>query len=403
MQKGHRNYSMFEKMLKKFIIFLCFLVPFHLKGQPPSNGDEKVIDRIIKALEIPLNEQKIKSDPNRYPAKIVLAPIIAFEPAINWGIGVGSKILFKFKNSGTDTRTSNMPIAALYTLNNQIILSSGYTIFFNHENWYLEGKLRFSKFPQSYYGVGNSTQESDEEIFTFTNYLIEPLLLRRVYKKLFIGGGIRYNIITGTELEEEGDLIVEQPSGFDGSRSAGLEVAVVWDNRDNVLNAGTGSFFEFKQGFYEKTVGGTHNFQFNQFDFRTYTRPWKSREDIIAFHLFGRFAWGDVPIAEMSLLGGEESARGYVEGRYRDLNTIATQLEYRWQVGERIGFVFFGEAGDVFNQTSDFTWSNIKYGIGTGIRFKIVKKENLNIRFDYGLGLGPQTVGNFYLGIAEAF
>lgn len=394
---------MLEKMFKRLLIFLCFLLTFQIKGQTQENKDEKMFDRIIDSFEIPLNKRRAVLDPNRYPAKIVMAPVIAFEPAINWGAGVGSKILFKFKNSGDDTRTSNMPILALYTLNNQIILHSGYTIFFNHETWYLEGKLRFSKFPQSYFGVGNSTLESDEEIFTFTNYLIEPLLLRRVYKKLFIGGGIRYNIISNTELEEEGDLIVEQPSGSEGSRSAGLEIAVVWDNRDNVLNAGTGSFFEFKQGVYGKIAGGTHDFQFNQFDFRTYYRPWRSREDIIAFHLFGRFAWGNVPIAEMSLLGGDDSARGYTEGRYRDLNVTSMQLEYRWQVGERMGFVFFGEAGDVFSQPSDFTWNNVKYTVGTGIRFKIVKSENLNIRFDYGLGLGPHTVGNFYLGIAEAF
>ncbi len=380
------------------ILVLLIFLPSVCQGQG-------FIEDILELLEIPLNKKAVAEDSTRYPAKLVVSPVVAFEPATNWGAGVGAKILFKFKGSGPETRTSNLPISALYTLNNQILLQSGYTIFFNQEKWYLEGNLGFSKFPQAYFGIGNLTEEENEETFSFTNYLIEPLLLKRVYKKLFIGGGIRYNIIANTELEEEGDLIREMPTGFDGSNSAGLEVAAVWDNRDNVLNASRGNFIEFKQGFYEEAVGGTHQFRFNQLDARTYIKPWKRKDDVIAFHLFGRFSWGDVPVGELSLLGGVESARGYQEGRFRDRHTISSQVEYRLPIWDRIGMVFFAEAGDVFRNTDDLDWEKIKYGAGLGLRLKIVKSENLNIRFDYGFGFGRSNdfVGNYYLGIAEAF
>lgn len=378
------------------IFLLCYFISFSAKSQ-------RFIDKLLEKFEFPLNQKRVKKDSSRYPAKLVIAPVISFEPATNWGAGIGAKILFKFKKSGEETRTSNLPISALYTLNNQIIFGSGYTIFFNQEKWYLTGNLGFSKFPQSYYGTGRLSLNQDEEIFAFVNYLIEPLLLKKVHKKLFVGGGIRYNIITNTEVEPEGSLQAQMPSGYDGSNSAGLELAAVWDSRDNVLNAHKGSFVEFKQGFYENVLGGTHQFRFNQLDARTYIRPWAHRQDVIALHLLSRFAWGDVPLAELSILGGAENARGYQEGRYRDLNAIATQVEYRWQAGERIGFVFFAEMGDVFQNAAQLNARNLKYGLGAGLRFKIVKKENLNIRFDYGLGLGHQFQNNYYLGIAEAF
>ena len=382
--------------MKHLLIVSFLLLSIHSSAQ-------NFIDKVLDVFEMPLNKRVVQIDPRRYPAKLVIAPVLSFEPSTNWGAGVGAKILFKFKGSGEETRTSNLPISALYTLNNQVILSSGYTIFFNQEKWYLTGNIEFSKFPQSYYGVGNTTLEKAEEVFSFDRYLIEPLLLKKVYKKLFIGGGLRYNIIGNTELEPEGNLIREMPTGFDGSASAGVELAAVWDNRDNVLNAQKGSFVEFKQAFYQKSLGGTHQFRFNQLDARTYIKPWRRKDDIIAFNVFSRFAWGNVPVAELSVLGGAERGRGYKEGRYRDLNTITAQMEYRWQVWERFGMVFYGGVGDVFDRFSNIELDKLKYNTGLGLRLKIVKEENLNIRFDYGFGFGFQFTHNFYLGIAEAF
>jgi len=382
--------------LKLSVLIFFLLYPLISQGQ---NFFDKALDFFI----IPLNKDKVSQYPHTYPAKLVLAPVIAFEPATSWSGGIGAKILFKFKGADSRTRTSNLPISALYTLNNQLFISSGYTIFFNQEKWYLKGNIEFSIFPQSFYGIGNLTLQENEEIFTFNRYLLEPLLLKKVAKNLFIGGGLRYNAITDVDLEQDGQLINEMPSGHNGSTSVGLELAIIHDSRDNVLNTFKGSFIEFKQGFYGKVLGGTHQFSFNQLDARFYFRPWQSREDIIAFHALGRFSWGDVPVAELSLLGGVESARAYKAGRYRDFNSIALQSEYRWQIAERFGMVFFAEVGEVFSQENAVQWDRLKYGFGTGLRLKIAKDENLNIRFDYGIGFGNGFDNNFYLGIAEAF
>lgn len=49
------------------------------------------------------------------------------------GAGVGAKYLFKMRQSGPETRTSNMPISAIYTIENQFFLFSGFEIFSNQE------------------------------------------------------------------------------------------------------------------------------------------------------------------------------------------------------------------------------------------------------------------------------
>jgi outer membrane translocation and assembly module TamA len=78
---------------------------------------------------------------------------------------------------------------------------------------------------------------------------------------------------------------------------------------------------------------------------------------------------------------------------------LAAQMEYRFPVFAPVGMVVFAGAGEVYNKTSDLRFKDIKVGYGAGIRLKIVKSENLNLRFDVAKG---EKI-NFYFGIAEAF
>lgn len=364
---------------------------------------QQFIEDLTNIFEFNLHSKH--RDPRHYPTKMIIAPVITFEPSTSLGIGIGSKFLFKFRGSGEETRTSNIPLSVLYTLNNQFIFGSGYNVFFNQEKWLLKGNLGFSKFPVSYFGIGNTTREGDAVDIAFDNFLVEPLMLKKIAKGVFLGGGFRYNVISNARLEESEDSPMGEESLQDslGSTSAGLEVALTVDTRDNVLNASDGIFLEFTHGFYDDVLGGTNEFMLTKLNYRHYFKLWEQREDILAFEFFTRFSWQDTPVLELSSLGGPELLRGFQEGRYRDRHTVYTQIEYRWQALERIGFVFFGGAGDVLNNVERVRFKDLKYNAGIGLRLKIVKSENLNIRFDYGFGLGPSRDNNFYLGIAEAF
>jgi len=62
--------------------------------------------------------------------------------------------------------------------------------------------------------------------------------------------------------------------------------------------------------------------------------------------------------------------------------------------------VGFLGAGDVAHEIGDFDFENIKPTYGLGFRVKINKKENVNIRADFGLG---KDTNAFYLNITESF
>ncbi len=360
------------------------------------------VERISKFFEFPIGKRQ---DSTQFESKMVLAPVAQYEPATSLGLGIGGKILFKPRGVGADTRTSNIPFSFTYTLRNQVIFSSGYTVFFDHEKYLLKGTLEFSQFPLKYFGIGNNTLEVNSQEITYTNFLFEPLLLRKIRPGLFLGGGVRYNTYRGVKLNEDhGDTPAGTPLQDElGSTSLGVELAITVDNRDNVLNASDGIFAEFTHGLYNEAIGSTHDFMLTKLDYRQYFKVWDQRPDILAFQFYSRLAWNGTPPLELSALGGPEIMRGFQEGRFRDSYAFFTQAEYRWQALDRIGFVFFAGAGEVSSELDELSFGDLKYSLGTGIRITVVKSENLNIRFDYAYGLGTESDRNFYLGIAESF
>jgi outer membrane protein assembly factor BamA len=367
----------------------------------PLRG-QAFVERITQFFEFPVGHP---GDSSVFQNKLVLAPVATYEPATSLGLGIGAKFLFKPKGVAPNTRTSNLPISLLYTLRNQFIFYSGYTVFFDQERYLLKGNLELSQFPLSYFGLGNRSTQADKLEIAYGNILVQPLLLRQLRPKLFAGGGIRYNSFRNVKVHETiGDLI-EGTSLQDslGSTSVGLEFALTLDDRDNVLNASEGRLVEFSHGFYERILGGTHRYMLTRLDYRKYWKIWSQRADILAIQTFGRLSWRGAPALDHSALGGPERLRGYQEGRFRDRLAVFAQAEYRWQALERIGFVFFAGAGEVADRLDGLSLKQLKYSLGTGLRLKIVESENLNIRFDYALGLGSENDRNFYLGIAESF
>lgn len=373
---------------------MLFLLPIHLLSQ-------EWVEDVVNLFETEIGKQ---ADSTHYHTKFVYSPLISYDPTTSLGFGGGMKFLFKLKDSYEETRTSNIPISARYTLKNQFIFNAEYTIFSNQENWMYRGNFGFLNYPIAFYGIGNQTKSSDEIEISYSNVLLEPIFLKRIKGKFFSGAGLRYNNIYGAKYLENDLSEFDQDANFLEARAVGVELALTYDDRSNVLNSTSGWFIEYTLGTYDERIGSSHNFNLSKLNARTYLQLNKDREyDILAFEFFSRFAWGDVPTLELSSLGGASILRGTVEGRYRDQNNLFFQSEYRWQTFDRIGVVFFGGAGQVFSNQRELGLDQLKYSLGAGLRLKVVKAENLNIRFDYGLKFGDELDNAFYLSLAEAF
>ncbi|MHA7056369.1 BamA/TamA family outer membrane protein [Aquimarina sp. M1] len=348
------------------------------------------------------NKKAVQKDSALYLSKFIAAPIVSFSPETNFGFGTGAKYLFKFKGSGSETRVSNMPLSLRYTLNNQFIIFSGFEIFTNQEKWVIEGNLLFQNYPRLYFGTGRNASKDNEEEYSYYQILVEPIFLKQLFARyLFIGAGFRYNQIFDTEMKEGGLLDINRPEGFDGSKAIGVEGAVLYDSRNNVLNANNGWYLEFTYGQYDEAIGSTQDFELTRFDLRHYFKPFTNNTDVFAFQALGYFSRGNVPFNELALFGNDQILRGYREGRYVDRDLLATQIEYRKQFGKsRFGAIAFAGTGDVYQNVREFQFKTLKYNFGAGLRFMVDRAENLNIRLDWGFGKSSNYI---YLGIAEAF
>ena len=375
-----------------FIIISCL----------PTFGKAQTVDNLKEFFTFYPNTKAVERDSTIYLQKFIAAPVVSYSPETNFAFGTGAKYLFKFNGSGDETRVSNMPITLQYTLNNQFFLYSGFEVFTNQEEWVIEGNLLFQNYPRLYYGLGSNSPKSAEEQYNYYQFLLEPIFLKQLFHRyLFIGVGFRYNHIYKTEFEPDGLIAKEKRDGFEGSTSVGAEVAMLFDNRSNILNAQDGWYLEFTHGLYGKILGGTNTFNLTRFDLRHYIDVNSKNDDILGIQIVGRFTRKNIPFSEYAFFGSSEIMRGYQEGRFVDRDLLATQIEYRKNFKDsRWGLVGFAGTGDVYNNVAEFQFKNLKPNYGMGARFMIDKKENLNLRFDVGFGKGTN---GFYLGIAEAF
>lgn len=333
--------------------------------------------------------------------KYLVAPFTFYMPETNWVIGAGVKRFFNAGGEGDSlTRVSNTALFLQYSLNNQMMFEHNYQVFTNKEKYYFVGFYGYSRFPILYYGVGSEAKTVNEEAITYELLRFENLSYRKVGKHSFAGLGWRYFNMYNVKGTGNGVLENSNTVGKSGSRVSGLNISYQYDTRDNVLTTSTGNYAQVIYSFHNQMTGSSNTFQRLQVDLRKFYRPFQDRQDVLAFQAYGYLTSGEVPFNELGLIGGDMIMRGYYVGSLRDNNLLAAQAEYRWQVLKRWGLVGFAGVGNVNNSFQEIKMDKLLPSYGGGFRFKINRKENVNVRVDYGFGNGQQ---NLYFFIAEAF
>ena len=262
------------------------------------------------------------------------------------------------------------------------------------------GYYGYSRFPILFYSVGSEGKPINNEEITYELLRFDNLSYRKIGKHSFVGLGWRYFNMYNVKDSGKGVFENSNFSGKNGSQVSGINVSYQYDTRDNVLTTSTGNYAQIIYSLHNQLTGSSHSFQRWQVDLRKFYRPFQHRQDVLAFQAYGYLTSGEVPFNELALLGGDMIMRGYYVGSLRDKNLLAAQAEYRWQAMKRWGLVGFAGLGSVNDTFQKININKLLPSYGGGLRFKINRKENVNIRVDYGFGSGQQ---NLYFFIAEAF
>ncbi|MFW5889841.1 MAG: BamA/TamA family outer membrane protein [Marinilabiliaceae bacterium] len=188
--------------------------------------------------------------------------------------------------------------------------------------------------------------------------------------------------------------------GQEGGIVSGIGPAFVFDNRQRTLAPAFGNLIELTCLFAGQAGIGDYSYERLTLDARHY-RSRKESGTVWAFQSIVDFSGGKVPFYEAPQLGGKERLRGIGHPlRQTGQSVWLVRGELRQPVWWRLGAVFFagvGKAGDDFSQP----FNDVTGSFGTGLRFRILPDDPLNVRFDFGASTMNTT--GFYISLKEAF
>lgn len=329
----------------------------------------------------------------------ILLPVISRSIETDWAFGLAGSFTIRLSKDDTVSRTSNVQSLLLYSLRKQFVAAINGTIYFPNEKYILTGQLSLSSFPDKFWGVGNNAPDSNEEAYTFQQYYIYPHLQRKITSRLYLGVLYEFQDVFKVDYIKGGLLDQQDVPGKEGYKISGLGASITWDSRNHAFTPDRGSFFQFLFNHFGKYLGSDYDYTNYVIDARKFFRFYKRQ--VLALQAYGFFNAGTVPLRSLASFGGANSMRGYYDGRYRDKDQMVFQAEYRVPVWKRFGVVAFGNTGGIAAKLSEFSVSEFKYSYGAGLRYALSKRENLNLRLDYGIGQGNSH--GFYIQLGEAF
>jgi hypothetical protein len=327
-------------------------------------------------------------------------PAFGYTLETNFIIGPVAVMTLKSRDESQDEyiRQSTFTPLALYTFRNQFLAELNLTYFFKNGN-NLNIAPKYYSFPDYYFGLGNDNDPDVSESYTNRYFQVNGQMYFPLSTTTFIGTAFDLHFTSLTEIENGGQLEVDNPIGIDGGTLIGIGPAFKLDSRDNSIYPTKGNLLVASALIYE--FGG---FSFTSYlvDLRKYVTV-RNDKNVLAFQFSSRMTSGDeVPFYKLPQLGGANQLRGIANASlYRDRQMFFSQLEYRRHIWWRFGLVAFAGFGDVSNQWSGFDTSTLKYVGGLGYRFQVLPKDKLNLRIDFGVSQNGQT--GFYVGMQEAF
>lgn len=310
----------------------------------------------------------------------------------------------------TGTNISNVLTSLTYSQYNQVIFPIQASIWTKDNKYNIVVDWRYIKFPSYTYGLGNATKLSDAYTVDYSSLRLHQRVFRAVAKNLYAGIGYAFDYFWDVrEVDPPPGVITDfQQYGLaEQSVSSGPTVNLLYDNRRFAVNADRGQYASIVYRDNLKSLGSDNNWQSLQVDLRKYIRFPAGSANVLAFWNYDWFTLGsgNPPYLLLPNTGGDpysNTGRGYIQGRYRGLNMLYLESEYRFQITHNglIGGVVFLNAQSVAGRDNRYL-DMVAPGYGAGLRLKLNKFSRTNIAIDYGLGTGGSR--GFFVNLGEVF
>jgi len=325
-------------------------------------------------------------------------PIFFYTPETGFAGGAAVLVFYRADRADRQARPSTVTMDIIYTQKKQIIAEFNPDIYLNKGLYRLTGSIIFIKYPQKFFGIGNSTPDRFEESYSSRAFRVTADAVRRVSAEVSAGVSLFYETRSLSEFRPSGLLEPGTILGSRGGTTVGAGIVVQWDTRDNIFAPTEGRYYQLSVRSSHLKLGSDFDFTRVALDMREYLHM--TETTVLAIQALVTLINGSAPFHKLAALGGQSMMRGYYEGRYLDNKLLAGQVEYRIPIFWRFGAVAFAGAGDVASTMSRFNLRDLKPSYGFGIRYVFNPDEKLSLRLDFGFGRNTSGV---YITAAEAF
>jgi len=363
-------------------------------------------------------------------------PFAGYGPANGFVLGAAMSISRNFGQAPTNPSSSQ--INCQVTTMKQFITNIRSELYLEKNKWYLQGDWRLLFFSQPTYGLGIVDMANNEEIFTVnqlsqnTEINGDPMKfnLFRFHEDAAVKmGDSHFYAGMGVSIDQHFDIVDENLDTIVGSPdyyitpnyaysvknnfdpvkygTNGVKLTLLTDTRDNTANSYKG-YFASASMLYNIKIGNNSQQSYQLlYDARYYLGLSSvNKRKVLAFWSWGSFLLhGNLPYLALPSISWDtynRSGRGFIQGRYRGLSMVYSEVEYRFPISKR---GLFG--GDVFlNTTNASSYSQKLFdktavGVGGGIRLQMEKQSRTNLGMD--IGIGSDHSYGLYFNLQETF
>jgi len=319
-------------------------------------------------------------------------PFIFYTPETK--LAGGGTVLVYLRGDDPEARPSIISPVFIYTAKKQTLAFLSGEFYLDDERWRLGAMGGYSKFPNTFWGVGNDTPDDLEEDFTPRTATANVSVERLVAPGLYLGGRVFYATRTLLETEAGGLLDTAAVPGTRDGRILNTGLTVSRDTRDNTTYPRSGGLYNLLLG----VTGGDFDYRVLTLGLANYREL--TERSVLALQFVVESRSDTPPFDLLPQLGGDSMLRGYYGGRWRDRNLLALQAEWRGPLWRSLGQVVFAGAGQVGRDLGDLDLGGLHAAGGWGLRIPLNKEEQLNLRMDWGFG---SDSSGFYMSLGEAF
>lgn len=406
-------------LMVKYLILLVFLsLPVLLLAQsvPDTlvNPGVKEIDLIDIAQRI-LNKNSVNREDvvvnNKGRVHFSAFPAVGYTLQTGFAGVISANAAFFTNAHNHETENISTVVTSIaYTSKSQIIFPIATSIWTNNNEYNILSDWRYLKYPSQTFGLGGHTQQDSFYNVDYSYLKLHQAILKKITTDFYGGIGYDFDYFWNiSEIDPPADHETDfQKYGLTPTEKAsGLSFILKYDSRRNPINPQKGIYanilFQPKFTF----MGSDANWQSLLLEFRSYIKFPENSRNIVAFWSYNWFTLGNgkPPYLLLPSTGWDEfsnTGRGYIQGRFRSLNMIDQEAEYRFTISRNglFGGVVFANA-ESFSDVITGKYEVISPGAGFGIRIMLNKFSRTNIALDYAWG----TMGSsgFFVNLGEVF